>query len=202
MKKAILFIACTFLVISIWAQQFPYQNPNLSSEERAKDLISRLTLEEKAILMCDISDAIPRLGIKKFNWWSEALHGLANNGNVTVFPEPVGMAASFDDALLYRIFNAVSDETRAKYNEACQKGQENKRFLSLSVWTPNVNIFRDPRWGRGQETYGEDPYLTSRMGVQVVKGLQGPDDAKYRKLLACAKHYAVHSGPEWEPPFA
>jgi len=93
--------------------------------------------------------------------------------------------------------NAVSDETRAKYNEATQKGQENRRFLSLSVWTPNVNIFRDPRWGRGQETYGEDPYLTSRMGVQVVKGLQGPSDAKYRKLLACAKHFAVHSGPEW-----
>jgi len=107
------------------------------------------------------------------------------------------MAASFDDALVYKIFNAVSDETRAKYNQAKQRGQENKRFLSLSVWTPNINIFRDPRWGRGQETYGEDPYLTSRMGVSVVKGLQGPADAKYRKLLACAKHYAVHSGPEW-----
>jgi len=197
MKKRILVAACLLFSISLWAQQLPYQNPKLSSGERAKDLLSRLTLEEKAILMCDISDAIPRLGIKKFNWWSEALHGLANNGNVTVFPEPVGMAASFDDALLYHIFDAVSDETRAKYNEACQKGQENKRFLSLSVWTPNVNIFRDPRWGRGQETYGEDPYLTSRMGVQVVKGLQGPADAKYRKLLACAKHYAVHSGPEW-----
>jgi beta-glucosidase len=197
MKKVVLIAYCLFFAISLWAQQYPYQNPKLSSEERAKDLISRLTLEEKAILMCDISDAIPRMGIKKFNWWSEALHGLANNGNVTVFPEPVGMAASFDDELLYHIYDAVSDETRAKYNEACQKGQENKRFLSLSVWTPNVNIFRDPRWGRGQETYGEDPYLTSRMGVQVVKGLQGPADAKYRKLLACAKHYAVHSGPEW-----
>jgi beta-glucosidase len=197
MKKLFFLIFFYLLTVSVWAQQFPYQNPKLSSEERAKDLISRLTLEEKAILMCDISDAIPRLGIKKFNWWSEALHGLANNGNVTVFPEPVGMAASFDDELLYHIYDAVSDETRAKYNEACQKGQENKRFLSLSVWTPNVNIFRDPRWGRGQETYGEDPYLTSRMGVQVVKGLQGPADAKYRKLLACAKHYAVHSGPEW-----
>ena len=197
MKKSILLASCLLFSFSLWAQLFPYQNPKLSSEERAIDLISRLTLEEKAILMCDISEAIPRLGIKKFNWWSEALHGLANNGNVTVFPEPVGMAASFDDALLYHIFDAVSDETRAKYNEACRKGQENKRFLSLSVWTPNVNIFRDPRWGRGQETYGEDPYLTSRMGVQVVKGLQGPADAKYRKLLACAKHYAVHSGPEW-----
>ncbi len=187
------------LIIStnLWAQQLPYQNPNLNSEQRANDLISRLTLSEKATLMCDVSEAIPHLGIKKFNWWSEALHGLANNGNVTVFPEPVGMAASFDDDLVYRIFNAVSDETRAKYNEATQKGLENKRFLSLSVWTPNVNIFRDPRWGRGQETYGEDPYLTSRMGVSVVKGLQGPSDSKFKKLLACAKHFAVHSGPEW-----
>ena len=183
--------------MNTWAQQLPFQNPNLSSEERAKDLICRLTLEEKATLMCDQSDAIPRLGIKKFNWWSEALHGLANNNDVTVFPEPIGMAASFDDALVFKIFNATSDETRAKYNEWIKSGKENKRFLSLSVWTPNVNIFRDPRWGRGQETYGEDPYLTSRMGVQVVKGLQGPTDSKYRKLLACAKHYAVHSGPEW-----
>lgn len=181
----------------IVAQQFPYQNPALSSDDRAKDLLSRLTLEEKASLMFDQSPAIPRLGIKKFNWWSEALHGLANNDNVTVFPEPVGMAASFDDSLMYKIFNATSDEVRAKYHDALRSGKENRRFLSLSVWTPNVNIFRDPRWGRGQETYGEDPYLTSRMGVSVVKGLQGPTNAKYRKLLACAKHYAVHSGPEW-----
>ena len=184
-------------MINMWGQQLPYQNPNLSSAERAKDLISRLTLEEKAALMCDQSEAIPRLGIKTFNWWSEALHGLANNDSVTVFPEPIGMAASFDDALVYKIFNATSDETRAKYQEAMTRGQENRRFLSLSVWTPNINIFRDPRWGRGQETYGEDPYLTSRMGISVVKGLQGPADAKYKKLLACAKHFAVHSGPEW-----
>ena len=197
MKKHLLIVVSVLFVFNSWAQQLPWQNPKLSSEERSKDLISRLTLEEKATLMCDQSDPIPRLGIKRFNWWSEALHGYANNGNVTVFPEPVGMAASFDDQLLYRIYDAVSDEARAKVNEAREKGQENKRFLSLSVWTPNVNIFRDPRWGRGQETYGEDPYLTSRMGVQVVKGLQGPTDAKYRKLLACAKHYAVHSGPEW-----
>jgi len=183
--------------INLLGQQLPYQNPNLSSEERARDLIARLTLEEKAALMCDVSDAVPRLGIKNFNWWSEALHGLANNDNVTVFPQPIGMAASFDDELVYRIFSGTSDETRAKYHEAIRNGEGNKRFLSLSVWTPNVNIFRDPRWGRGQETYGEDPYLMSRMGVSVVKGLQGPSDAKYRKLLACAKHYAVHSGPEW-----
>jgi beta-glucosidase len=197
LKKGLFLVTGCLYCLFLSGQQFPFQNPGLSSEARAKDLISRLTLTEKASLMCDQSDAIPRLGIKKFNWWSEALHGLANNEKVTVFPEPVGMAASFDDELVYKIFNAVSDETRAKYNDAVQKGGENKRFLSLSVWTPNVNIFRDPRWGRGQETYGEDPYLTSRMGVSVVKGLQGPEDARYRKLLACAKHFAVHSGPEW-----
>jgi len=195
--KSIFVYSAILLFSSSLRAQLPYQNPNLSSEQRATDLISRLTLSEKATLMCDISDAIPRMGIKKFNWWSEALHGLANNGNVTVFPEPIGMAASFDDQLLFHIYDAVSDETRAKYNEATAKGLENKRFLSLSVWTPNVNIFRDPRWGRGQETYGEDPYLTSRMGVSVVKGLQGPADSKYKKLLACAKHFAMHSGPEW-----
>ena len=197
MRRIVFVTMVTMLTTTLLGQQYPYQNPALGSEERAKDLLSRLTLTEKATLMCDISDAVPRLGIEKFNWWSEALHGLANNDNVTVFPQPIGMAASFDDELVYRIFNAVSDETRARYNEEKQKGRENKRFLSLSVWTPNINIFRDPRWGRGQETYGEDPCLTSRMGVSVVRGLQGPADAKYRKLLACAKHYAVHSGPEW-----
>ncbi|MCU4165760.1 xylan 1,4-beta-xylosidase [Carboxylicivirga caseinilyticus] len=194
--RRILVAAMVFSALSVKAQ-FPYQNPNLSSEERAKDLISRLTLEEKATLMCDQSDPIPEFGVKRFNWWSEALHGYANNDSVTVFPEPIGMAASFNDKLLYHIYDAVSDEARAKYHQWIRAGNENKRFLSLSVWTPNVNIFRDPRWGRGQETYGEDPYLTSRMGVAVIKGLQGPEDAKYRKLLACAKHYAVHSGPEW-----
>ncbi len=196
MKNCLLIAVSLILTIDLWGQQFPYQNSNLSSEERAKDLILRLTLTEKATLMCDVSDAIPRLGIKKFNWWSEALHGLANNDKVTVFPEPIAMAASFDNDLVYHIFDAVSDETRARVNEAKQKGQENRRFLSLSVWTPNINIFRDPRWGRGQETYGEDPYLTSRMGISVVKGLQGPSDSRYRKLLACSKHFAVHSGPE------
>jgi beta-glucosidase len=180
------------------AQNYPYQNPNLSALERAKDLCSRLTLEEKAKLMLDESPAIPRLGIKKFFWWSEALHGAANMGNVTVFPEPVAMAASFNPDLLYKCFDVASTEFRAQYNHRMHdlKGEDEK-FHSLSVWTPNVNIFRDPRWGRGQETYGEDPYLTSVMGVQVVKGLQGPETAKYRKLWACAKHYAVHSGPEY-----
>lgn len=202
MKKIVinnLFILLTGLLLNagIRAQPFPYQNPALTVEERVTDLMSRLTLEEKASLMFDQSPAIPRLGINKFNWWSEALHGLANNDSVTVFPEPIGMAASFNDELVYRVFNATSDEVRAKYHEAIRNGNENRRFLSLSVWTPNINIFRDPRWGRGQETYGEDPFLTSRMGLSVVKGLQGPADSKYRKLLACAKHFAVHSGPEW-----
>jgi beta-glucosidase len=196
-KSGLLFFLTTFIFTSPLLAQAPYKDGSLSAEERAKDLLTRLTIEEKATLMCDVSDAIPRLGIKKFNWWSEALHGLANNDDVTVFPEPIGMAASFDDALVFEVFNATSDEVRAKYHDAIRKGNENRRFLSLSVWTPNINIFRDPRWGRGQETYGEDPYLTSRMGVSVVKGLQGPEDNKYKKLLACAKHYAVHSGPEW-----
>ncbi len=192
-----LLFTVNFFPVSLFAQKMPFQNSSLPTNERIKDLIGRLTLEEKASLMFDQSPAIPRLGIKKFNWWSEALHGFANNDNVTVFPEPIGMAASFNDSLLYEIFNATSDEIRAKYHDELRKGGENRRFFSLSVWTPNVNIFRDPRWGRGQETYGEDPYLTSRMGVSVVKGLQGPSDAKYRKLLAGAKHFAVHSGPEW-----
>ena len=180
------------------AQNLPYQNPKLSAQERARDLCSRLTLEEKAQLMLDESPAIPRLGIKKFFWWSEALHGAANMGNVTVFPEPVAMASSFNPDLLYKCFDIASTEFRAQYNHRIYdlKGEDMK-MRSLSVWTPNVNIFRDPRWGRGQETYGEDPYLTSIMGDAVVRGLQGPETSKYRKLWACAKHYAVHSGPEY-----
>ena len=191
-----LFILCAVQPMS--AQTFKYQNPDLSAKERAIDLCSRLTLEEKAQLMLDESPAIPRLGIKKFFWWSEALHGAANMGNVTNFPEPVGMAASFNPSLLYKVFDIASTEFRAQYNHRMYdlKGEDMK-MSSLSVWTPNVNIFRDPRWGRGQETYGEDPYLTSVMGIQVVKGLQGPEESKYRKLWACAKHYAVHSGPEY-----
>ena len=197
-KRFYLLLTTACFAVSVSAQMMPYQNPSLSAKERAVDLCSRLTLEEKAMLMLDESPAIPRLGIKKFFWWSEALHGAANQGNVTVFPEPVAMAASFNPDLLYKCFDVASTEFRAQYNERMQRGSgEDEKFHSLSVWTPNVNIFRDPRWGRGQETYGEDPYLTSVMGTQVVKGLQGPEDAKYRKLWACAKHYAVHSGPEY-----
>ena len=192
---SIVLVSSVGLLVS--AQTLPYQNPSLSAKERAQDLCSRLTLEEKAQLMLDESPAIPRLGIKKFFWWSEALHGAANMGNVTVFPEPVAMAASWNPDLLYKVFDVASTEFRAQYNHRMLNGGEDEKFHSLSVWTPNVNIFRDPRWGRGQETYGEDPYLTSVMGTQVVRGLQGPENAKYRKLWACAKHYAVHSGPEY-----
>ena len=198
MKRFLSVVALTLSVsASVVAQQLPYQNTQLSARQRAKDLCSRLTLEEKSMLMLDESPAIPRLGIKKFFWWSEALHGAANMGNVTVFPEPVGMAASFNPDLLFKVFDAASTEFRAQYNHRMLNGGEDEKFHSLSVWTPNVNIFRDPRWGRGQETYGEDPYLTSVMGTQVVRGLQGPEDSRYRKLWACAKHYAVHSGPEY-----
>ena len=196
MRRLITLTAVLTMALSAMAQ-LPYQNPNLSSKERAQDLLSRLTLEEKAQLMLDESPAIPRLGIKKFFWWSEALHGAANMGGVTVFPEPIAMASSFNDALLFKVFNATSDEFRAQYNRRMLAGGDDEKFHSLSVWTPNVNIFRDPRWGRGQETYGEDPYLTSVMGTSVVRGLQGPETSKYRKLWACAKHYAVHSGPEY-----
>ena len=198
MKRKTLIVTLLTISLGMQAQVLPYQNPSLSAKERAKDLCSRLTLEEKAKLMLDESPAIPRLGIKKFFWWSEALHGAANMGNVTVFPEPIAMAASWNPDMVYKVFDVASTEFRAQYNHRMYdlKGEDEK-FHSISVWTPNVNIFRDPRWGRGQETYGEDPYLTSVMGVQVVKGLQGPEDAKYRKLWACAKHYAVHSGPEY-----
>lgn len=191
------FVLYIFFISTLTAQTFPFQNPQLSSEKRAEDLLSRLTLEEKVSLMGDNSEEVARLGVKKFAWWSEALHGVSNQGDVTVFPEPIGMAASFNDALLYEVFDAISDEARARFHSRERRGDERRQDNGLSVWTPNVNIFRDPRWGRGQETYGEDPYLTSRMGVSVVRGLQGNDTAKYKKLLACAKHYAIHSGPEW-----
>ena len=198
MKRFSLFVTLFTVCLGMQAQLLPYQNTRLSARERATDLCSRLTLEEKAKLMLDESPAIPRMGIKKFFWWSEALHGAANMSNVTVFPEPIAMASSWNPDLLFKVFDVASTEFRAQYNHRMhdQKGEDEK-FHSLSVWTPNVNIFRDPRWGRGQETYGEDPYLTAVMGVQVVKGLQGPETSKYRKLWACAKHYAVHSGPEY-----
>ncbi|WP_288919661.1 xylan 1,4-beta-xylosidase [uncultured Prevotella sp.] len=199
MKKIRLFTIFLFTLFAAshaTAQRYPYQVIYLPTSERARDLCKRLTLDEKISLMMDRSPAIPRLGIPEFQWWSEALHGVGRNGYATVFPVTIGMAASFDESLVNKVFTAVSDEARAKNNEAIRSGHI-ERYQGLSFWTPNINIFRDPRWGRGQETYGEDPFLTTRMGLAVVRGLQGSEGYKYKKLLACAKHFAVHSGPEW-----
>jgi beta-glucosidase len=172
-----------------------YQNTNLPFEERARDLEQRMTLEEKVSQLGHTSDAIQRLGIPEYNWWNEGLHGVARAGIATVFPQAIGLAATFDDALLFQDAAAISTEFRAKYNENKGKDGSTAWYKGLTVWSPNINIFRDPRWGRGQETYGEDPYLTSRMGLAFVKGLQG-DDPKYLKIVATPKHFAVHSGPE------
>ena len=162
--------------------------------DRVEALLAKMTVDEKISQMVHTAPAIPRLGIPEYNWWNECLHGVARAGNATVFPQAIGMAAAFDDALLHKVGVAISDEARAKYNYAVKLNNRGQYF-GLTYWTPNINIFRDPRWGRGQETYGECPYLTSRLGVALIKGLQG-DDPKYLKLAACAKHYAVHSGPE------
>jgi beta-glucosidase len=172
----------------------PYLDPDRSFEERARDLVSRLTLEEKAALMQHDNPAIPRLGIPAYDWWNEALHGVARAGAATVFPQAIGLAATFDVPLMGEVSKTISDEARAKHHEFARRG-ERGRYQGLTFWSPNINIFRDPRWGRGQETYGEDPYLTSRLGISFVRGLQG-DDPKYHKLDATAKHFAVHSGPE------
>ena len=176
-------------------QDYPFRNPDLPVEERIDDLLKRLTAEEKVGQMMNSTPAIERLGIPEYDWWNEALHGVARAGQATVFPQAIAMAATFDDDALYKTFTMVSDEARAKYHRY-QQNKEYDRYKGLTFWTPNINIFRDPRWGRGMETYGEDPFLTERMGIAVVKGLQG-DDPKYFKTHACAKHYAVHSGPEW-----
>ena len=178
------------------AQGFPYQDASLPAEQRAEDLLGRLTLEQKASLMMNVSPAIPELGIREYDWWNEALHGAARAGLATVFPQAIGMASSWDEELLQEVFDIASTEQRIKFIQYRRDPQGNPRYHGLTVWTPNINIFRDPRWGRGQETYGEDPFLTSRMGLAVVRGLQGPDSTKYDKLHACLKHYAVHSGPE------
>jgi beta-glucosidase len=176
------------------AQEFPFNDPHLSLEKRVEDLISRMTLEEKVSQLIDAAPAIERLGIPQYNWWNECLHGVARNGRATVFPQAIGLAATFDTDLMYRVGRAISMEARAKYNLAVQNGAV-ERYQGLTFWSPNVNIFRDPRWGRGQETYGEDPYLTSRIGVSFVRGLQG-DHPTYLQAAGLAKHYAVHNGPE------
>ncbi|MEJ2113428.1 MAG: glycoside hydrolase family 3 N-terminal domain-containing protein, partial [Flavobacteriaceae bacterium] len=173
---------------------FPFYDTSLSMEDRVNDLISRLTLEEKANQMMHNTDAIDRLGIPPYSWWNEALHGVARSGVATIFPQAIGLGATFDSDLAFRVSSAISDEARAMHNAAKEKGYH-KQYGGLTFWTPNINIFRDPRWGRGQETYGEDPYLMSLMGKAFVNGLQG-DNEKYLKTAACAKHFAVHSGPE------
>lgn len=171
-----------------------YKDSNLPIEERVEDLLSKMTLGEKITQMLFNSPAIERLDIPEYNWWNEGLHGVARAGVATVFPQAIGLAAMFDESFMEKVADAISDEARAKYNEHSKLGDRGI-YKGLTYWSPNINIFRDPRWGRGHETYGEDPYLTSRMGIAFVKGLQG-NDTKYRKLDATVKHFAVHSGPE------
>jgi beta-glucosidase len=201
MKKVYLFILVFILSansISIISQQskfeFPFRNPSLPLEDRVNDLVSQMTLQEKVDQLVYTAPAIPRLGIPAYTWWNEALHGVARAGYATVFPQSITIANSWDEGLLFNVANAISDEARAKYHEAQRRGNTGI-YQGLTFWSPNINIFRDPRWGRGHETYGEDPYLTGRMGYEFVKGMQG-DDPKYLKTVATAKHYAVHSGPE------
>ncbi|MDX1469925.1 MAG: glycoside hydrolase family 3 N-terminal domain-containing protein [Flavobacteriaceae bacterium] len=198
-KISFLFIGL-FLVNNIVGQNstekkdYPFRDTNLAIDQRVEDLINRLTLEEKALQMVHNSPAIERLGIPEYNWWNEALHGVGRSGVATVFPQAIGLGATFDEELIREVASVISDEARATHNTAVKNGYR-RQYSGLTFWTPNINIFRDPRWGRGQETYGEDPYLTSILGTAFVKGLQG-DHPKYLKTAAAAKHYAVHSGPE------
>jgi beta-glucosidase len=185
-----------------WAQTPAYKNPDLPAEQRAADLVSRMTLDEKVLQMQDGfqgrgepgAPAIPRLDIGAYDFWNEALHGVARAGEATVFPQAIGLAASWDTDMMHRVADTISTEARAKYNQA-MRDNDHSRYHGLTFWSPNINIFRDPRWGRGQETYGEDPFLTGRMAVAFIKGMQG-DDPHYFKVIATAKHFAVHSGPE------
>ncbi len=200
MRKVIcsLMFSILFSFFSLYAQKpdmrYSFRNPSLPTEDRVSDLVSVMTLEEKAHQLVYTAPAIPRLGIPAYNWWNEALHGVARAGFATVFPQSITIANSWDEGLMYDVANAVSDEARAKYHEFQRRGKAGI-YQGLTFWSPNINIFRDPRWGRGHETYGEDPFLTGRMGFQFVRGMQG-GDPRYLKTVATAKHYAVHSGPE------
>mgnify|MGYP003575613058 CR=1 FL=1 len=199
-KTAIAFFSTlvAFSTPFLYAQErkFPFNDYTLSFEERVDDLVGRLTLEEKVSQMLNAAPAIPRLGIPAYDWWNETLHGVARTPfKVTVFPQAIAMAATFDTSSLFRMAKYSAIEGRAIHQKAIEEGRTHERYLGLTYWTPNINIFRDPRWGRGQETYGEDPFLTANLGEAFVKGLQG-DDPKYLLAAACAKHYAVHSGPE------
>jgi len=182
------------LAAALAAQTPDYQNPDLPFERRAADLVSRMTLEEKVAQMQDVAPAIDRLGIPAYNWWNEALHGVARAGLATSFPQAIGLAATWDDSLIFRTASVISDEARAKHHEY-ERHDSRQRYQGLTFWSPNINLFRDPRWGRGQETYGEDPFLTGRLAVQFIRGMQG-DDPRYLKTVATVKHFAVHSGPE------
>ena len=183
-----------FVAAALFGQEPLYKNPAAPIERRVDDLLSRMTLEEKVSQLMNDSPAIDRLGIPAYNWWNEALHGVARSGRATVFPQAIGLAATWDTGLMLRVATAISDEARAKYHEFLRR-DKHAIYQGLTFWSPNVNLFRDPRWGRGMETYGEDPFLTGRMGVAFIKGMQG-DDPKYLKTIATAKHYTVHSGPE------
>ncbi|MGB7845921.1 MAG: glycoside hydrolase family 3 C-terminal domain-containing protein [Candidatus Acidiferrum sp.] len=200
MRTPKIFLLSIFLVPTIALSQTqtttppPYLDPSLPLDQRVTDLVSRLTLEEKIAQMQDVAPAIPRLNIPAYNWWNEGLHGVARSGTATVFPQAIGLAATWDTGLLHRVADTISTEARAKYNDAIAHNNTG-RYFGLTFWSPNINIFRDPRWGRGQETYGEDPFLTGRLGVAFVTGLQG-DDPHYLKTVSTPKHYAVHSGPE------
>ena len=178
------------------AQVPAYQDTSLAFERRATDLVARMTLDEKVSQLIDAAAAVPRLQVPRYGWWNEALHGVARSGLATVFPQAIGFAATWDDSLVFRMATVISDEARAKHHEYVRQGSR-ERYQGLTIWSPNINLFRDPRWGRGQETYGEDPYLTGRLAVQFVRGLQG-DDPTYFKTIATVKHFAVHSGPEPE----
>ena len=194
MHRFQLFIFFLLISTSVCRAQYPFNNPSLPVDKRVHDLLDRLTTEEKVSLLLYNSPGVERLGIPAYNWWNEALHGVGRAGRATVFPQAIGMAATFNDALLQQVATVISNEARAKYNIAV-KNNNRGQYLGLTFWSPNINIFRDPRWGRGHETYGEDPLLTGRMGTAFVKGMQG-DDPRYYKTVACAKHFAVHSGPE------
>jgi len=194
----ILFVLLSILPLEAAAQvELPaYKNPRLPIERRVDDLVSRMTLEEKISQMQNAAPAIARLDIPEYEWWNEGLHGVARAGIATVFPQAIGLAATFNEKLVRQVADATSTEARAKHHEFVRRN-ERGRYKGLTFWSPNINIFRDPRWGRGQETWGEDPFLTGKLGTAFVKGLQG-DDPKYLKTVSTVKHFAVHSGPEPE----
>ena len=198
-KLSVLLIGVPSLALAQSAPQadssFAFRDPNLPIERRVDDLVRRLTPEEKATQLVNQARAIPRLGIPEYDWWSEALHGVANNGYATVFPEPIGLGATFDAPTIQTMGVAIGEEGRVRWNQIERSGKPHRIMQGLTFWSPNINIFRDPRWGRGQETYGEDPFLTAQMGVAFVRGMQG-DDPHYYRVSATAKHFAVHSGPE------